>query len=118
MSSLRKHGWRYELNLALAYTRYYCRGCGVTKYEHRDGKVTYSLPGPDFTYNERDVIEEPCCSPPFDPHVSLEDLAKAGFVPVALCSEPQPMELQHEPTVRRIAHALREQGYVSQSKVL
>jgi hypothetical protein len=115
---LRSHDWEYDLDLARAYTRYRCLSCQSSKYEHRDGRVTYeTVTFPDDPTQppliSKELAEEPCCFPPFDPHIPFEDLAKAGFVPVARGSKPQPVELLHEATVRRIAGYLRAESYLS-----
>ncbi len=105
---LRKHDWEYHMELG-RYPVFYCRACSVHKKEHQSGTTTYDLPGPDFTYEQR-VTEEPCCWPAFDPHIPLEELAKAGFVPVAMTSGPVPADLTHAATVRRIVKHAIERG--------
>lgn len=74
--SLRKHDWIYGMDLAKCWTRYHCSTCNATKVVHRDGRVTYST----YQHTE-ETPSEPCCTPPFDPDISLEDLARAGYVP-------------------------------------
>ncbi len=112
---LRNHDWEYEIDIAGAFTRYRCWSCQASKYERPTGLVTYSTvtwptePNQPPVHQE-DLTEEPCCSPAFDPHIPLEDLAKAGFVPVAMVSGPVPAELTHVATVRRIVKRAIELG--------
>lgn len=115
---LRKHDWTYELDIAGAFTRYRCWSCQASKYEHPTGRVTYSTATFPPESGQEPIVheyltEEPCCSPAFDPAIPIEDLAKAGFVPIAMVSAPVPAELTHVTTVRRIAARLRAEGYES-----
>jgi hypothetical protein len=45
--------------------------------------ITYLVAGEQAT-----LTEEPCCSPPFDPDISLEDLDKAGYMPKPKVAPP------------------------------
>jgi len=67
---LRKHDFRWT-----GLERYRCEQCNCYKDVTRQG-VTYCIAG-----EQRELIEEPCCSPPFDPDISPEDLDKAGYLP-------------------------------------
>ena len=86
MSALRKHDWEYDLDLAHCFTRYYCRQCSCYKIEHRDGTVKYAR------HDDKDLSDEPCCSPPFDPDITPEELDRAGYMlkpkpPPWLCTD-------------------------------
>ncbi len=82
MSMLRKHDWRF-LDYAFHETRHVCTQCSVYRTEDARGVRRYRRPGPDYTYEEYEVLEEPCCSPAFEPEISPEEMLKAGFVSIA-----------------------------------
>lgn len=79
---LRKHDFQLFISVRTsteASELYRCYQCGCHK-DVENGVVSYVT-----ALSEDQLTEAPCCVPPFDPDISDEDLAKAGYVRKAQC---------------------------------